>query len=543
MIALRPHQEQAVNALLSHWEHGGGHALVDLATGTGKSLVAAELCRSVASVGGRVIILTHVRELVQQNFMAMLKLWPAAPAGIFSAGLGRRDARAQIIFASIQTVHRHAELIGAVDLILIDEVHLVPKKGEGMYRRFLDAMDTLNPQLRVGGLTATPFRLGEGRLDTGPHALFTSTVYTYGIADGIRDGWLSPLVSRAGQSEIDTSRVTKVGGDFKASSLERAAQSITAAAVSELIALAGQRKAWLTFCSGVAHAYQVRDALRAQGIVAETITGETPPGERDRIIAAFRAGRVRCLTNANVLTTGFDAPNVDVVALMRATLSTSLYIQMVGRGTRLAPHKDNCLVLDWGGNIRRHGPVDMVVPREPGSSGEDEGRVAESSVLARPCPDCETMVHIAVRICPHCEHEFPAPERTKHDPESDRETPILSTEKVPPRHLGVVTWRARRHVKFGSEIASMAVEYVCGLSTFTEWVAFEHDGFPRQKAQKWWLEHGGCTPFPATSEDALSRLRGGEVDCPKTITVRPRGKYHDITGRTHHETTREESAA
>ena len=533
MMRLRHYQEGAINAALNHWSAGGGNALIELATGTGKSLVAAELSRAVVEAGGRVGVVTHVRELVRQNCQTILRAWPQADVGIYSAGLGRRDAGRRVTFASIQTIHNKANSLPPWDLVLVDEAHLIPSKGEGMYRRFIEAMLDKNPDMRVGGLTATPYRLGEGRLDRGEGRLFEATVYRYGIVDGIRDGYLSPLISKAGIAEVDVSRVAKAGGEFKPGALQDAARSVTEAAVAELLERAADRKAWLVFCAGVQHAHEVRDAIRRGGVDAEVVTGETPTGERDRITARFKAGELRCITNANVLTTGFDAPNVDLVGMMRPTLSSSLYVQMIGRGTRLAPGKENCLVLDWAGNVRRHGPVDAVIPREPGKKAEpedEEGRVAESSMLSRACPDCESLVHIAVPTCPVCGHEWPPSEKPRHDAEADGDTPILSTEKVRPQMLPVITWEARKHEKFNKP-PSMRVDITAGLAAYPEWVAFEHQGFARQKAQQWWLQHGGDTPLPASTEEALERFRAGEVQPPTAISVRPQGKFFDIVSR------------
>lgn len=539
---LRPYQAEAVDALLNHWADGGGNALVELATGTGKSLIGASVAKRMVEAGARVGIVTHVRELVAQNFGALIRAWPGADAGIYSAGLNKRQTTRAVTFASIQSIHRRAAELGPWDLVLVDECHLIPTKGEGMYRRFLEDMADRVPHMRVGGLTATPYRLGEGRLDRGPDRMFESTVYSYGIAQGIADGWLSPLVSKAGASEVDVSRVAKSGGEFKAVELEAAALDVTERAVAELVERGADRRAWLIFCAGVRHAYQARDAIRKRGVSCETVTGEMPKQERDRIIAAFRAGRIRCLTNANVLTTGFDVPHVDLVGMMRPTLSTSLYVQIVGRGTRRAEGKENCLVLDWAGNIRRHGPVDAVDPREPGRDApqDEEGKVAESSVRAKECPQCEELVHIAYATCPRCGHEWPPAERPPHTAEADAETPILSTEKVPPRMLPVVSWTAGLYRKEGRP-PSMKVTITAGLAAYPEWIAFEHGGYARAKAVQWWTQHGGRMPVPATTEEALRRFDAGEVQPPASINVRPNGRFFDIVGRSFR--TRGEEAA
>lgn len=348
MLNLRTYQREAVDAPQKYWADGGGNPLVVMATGTGKSVVIGTLTYELLTTfpDMRMLMLVHSRELVAQNARALLNVWPQAPLGINSAGLGRRDKRSQVLFASIQSIHQEdAFSIGPRDLILVDEAHLIPKKGAGMYLSFIERMRRDVPDLRVAGFTATPFRLDSGRLDSGEGAIFNEIVYDYGIGQGIRDGYLSPLVSKATATELDVSDVRRAGGEFVAAALEAAVDKdwITRAAVAEMVAYGRERRSWLVFAAGVEHAFHLRDEIRSHGIACETVTGKTPHGERDRIIRDFKEGRLRCLTNASVLTTGFDAPMVDMVAMMRPTLSTGLYVQIVGRGTRLAPGKADCI--------------------------------------------------------------------------------------------------------------------------------------------------------------------------------------------------------
>ncbi|MAM13043.1 MAG: DNA helicase [Rhizobiaceae bacterium] len=530
MINLRYYQDEAKQAVMNFWVQGGGNPLIDLATGTGKSMVIASMVQDLLRdyPTFRVLMLTHVKELVQQNFMALLRVWPDAPAGIYSAGLNRRDVHHRITFASIQSVYNKASQLGRRDLILIDEAHLVPLKGEGMYRRLLDDLYAINRDARVAGLTATPYRLDTGRLDEGDTRLFDQVVYSYGIAKGIEDGFLSPLISKATAARIDVSEVKRRGGEFVPASLEGAADAVTQEAVSEIADLGANRKSWLVFCAGVKHALNVRDAIRASGFSCETVSGETPSGERDNIIRRFRAGEIRCLTNANVLTTGFDVPQVDLVAMLRPTLSTSLYVQIVGRGTRLSPGKDNCLILDFAGNVRRHGPVDevSVLPKAGGGSGE--GKVSVDRVAAKECPECCELMALNARSCKVCGYEWPHEDKPKHEGQAESQVGILSSEQVAPTMLPVVDWRIQKHAKLGAP-DSLRVGFIAGLMEYPEWVAFDHGRSAFERACQWWSMHGGGTPFPKSTDEALART--GELTMPETISIKPRGKYYDIVGR------------
>ncbi|MBX9594811.1 MAG: DEAD/DEAH box helicase, partial [Roseomonas sp.] len=408
MMELRPYQRAAIDALYDYFAGNTGNPLVDLPTGTGKSVVIAGFVKEAVAAwpDTRILMLTHVKELIQQNFMALIRMWPGAPAGIYSAGLSRRDIHAQVLFAGIQSIHKHAAKVQRCDLVIIDEAHLLSTNDSGMYRKFLAELNVINTGLlKVVGFTATPYRLDSGLLHKGKDRIFTDIAYSARVLDMIQQGYLSPVVPKRTSTQLDVGGVGTRGGEFIAKDLEAAVDrdEVTRAAVAEIVEHGKDRGSWLCFCSGVSHAKHVRDAIREAGFSAEVVTGETPPGERDTIIQAFKAGRLRCITNANVLTTGFDAPGTDLIALLRPTKSVGLYVQMVGRGTRLAPGKDDCLVLDFAGNTARHGPIDTVDGHKDPTEGEGE---APTKV----CPECETINHASVRRCFSCGYEFPPPE-------------------------------------------------------------------------------------------------------------------------------------
>ena len=335
-MILRPYQHAALDAIFEYWATEGGSPLVEMATGTGKSLVMAELTRRLVCEydGFKVLIVAHVKELIAQNYSELLNVWPLAPSGIHSAGLKAKATNDKIIFCGIQSVHGKAAQFGAVDLLLIDEAHLVPRNESTMYCKFIAELLAINPEMRLAGLTATPYRLGSGRLDRGDGAIFDKIVFEYGIGDGVKDGYLARLVSKATETGFDLTGVKKRGGEYVEKQLQAAVdkEDTTQRAIKEAVAYGVDRKSWIAFCSGVSHAFNVRDEIRRYGISCETVTGKTPSEDRKQILEGFKAGRIRCVTNANVLTTGFNAPNVDMMLMLRPTASTSLYVQMVGRG-------------------------------------------------------------------------------------------------------------------------------------------------------------------------------------------------------------------
>lgn len=519
MLTLRPYQEAAISSIYDYFQNNKGNPLVVIPTAGGKSLVMASFIEGVLKAwpDQRILIVTHVRELIAQNHAEMLGLWPEAPAGIYSAGLGKREARARILFAGIQSIHRRAAEIGRTDLVLIDEAHLIPGNSSTMYRRFLDALQVINPALKVIGLTATPFRTGSGMLHEGKDALFTDIAYEAPVRDLIDAGYLSPLISKQPATRLDVSKVGTRAGDFIARDLAAVVDqdAITRAAVSEIIAYGKDRKSWLAFCSGVDHARHVAGEFGRQGITCSTIFGDTPKDERDAIIAAFKRGEIRALASMGVLTTGFNAPGVDLIALLRPTKSAGLYVQMVGRGTRLAPGKENCLVLDFAGNARRHGPIDLVRPKRPGDGGGGE---APTKV----CPECDSIIALSATECSDCGYVFPARE-VKIAPTAGT-LPVLSP-KV--QWLPVYGVSYSRHDKRGG-LPSLKVTYSCGLKSYNEWVCVEHQGYARQKAAEWWRKRAPGCPMPLNVDDAIAQA--GELARPTAISVRPSGRFLEISG-------------
>ncbi|MGR3593075.1 MAG: DEAD/DEAH box helicase [Limimaricola soesokkakensis] len=520
MLTLRPYQQTAIASIYGYFQSSTGNPLVVIPTAGGKSLVMAAFIEGVLKAwpDQRVLIVTHVRELIAQNHAEMLDLWPEAPAGIYSAGLGKREAQARILFAGIQSVHRRAREIGHTDLVLIDEAHLIPGKSSTMYRRFLREMMAINPALKVIGLTATPFRLDSGMLHEGDAALFTDIAYEAPVRDLIDQGYLSPLVSKQPATRLDVSGVGTRGGDFIARDLAAAVdkEATTRAAVAEIIMYGKDRKSWLAFCSGVEHARHVAEEFQRQGISCGTIFGDTPKEERDSIIAAFKRGEIRALASMGVLTTGFNAPAVDLIALLRPTKSAGLYVQMVGRGTRLASGKENCLVLDFAGNVRRHGPIDLVRPKRPGESGGGEAPT-------KLCPMCESIVALSATECPDCGYEFPVRE-VKIAPTAAT-LPVLSPKA--PQWLQVSGVFYSRYDKRGGR-PSLKVTYSCGLATYSEWICFEHEGYARQKAADWWRKRAPGLPVPLSVDEAIAQA--SRLTRPHEISVRPSGRYFEISG-------------
>lgn len=522
MTTLRDYQAEAIEAVYEWFRADKGNPLVVAPTGAGKSVILSELIRrSVTSwPGTRIIMATHVKELISQNYQATLRLWPEAPAGIYSAGLGRRQMR-QVTFAGIQSVAAKAKDFGFIDLLIVDEAHLIPRNGATQYQKFIAGLRETNPDLRVIGLTATPFRLDSGRLDTGDGSIFDGIAYDIPIQMLVQRGYLSPLISKRPGLVFDTKGLHSRGGEWIESEMDARfnTDETTRAAVSEIVTLGADRRSWLLFCISVKHAAAVRDELRLHGISAEIVTGDTPAMDRARILADFKAGHLRAITNVNVLTTGFDAPATDLLAFLRPTQSLGLYMQMAGRAMRTAPGKENGLVLDFAGNVAKHGPVDAITAATVGAKGAAGDGSGDAP--SKECPSCQSILTIGARECPDCGHLFPEPPPKI---EGTASTDAIMNMTAQDDWQPVRDFQMAKHVKDGR--ASLRVDYLVGARVVKEFVCLEHTGFPRQKAVQWWHGMAGTTP-PETVDEALARQN--EVRMPTEAVIRKEGDFWRVT--------------
>lgn len=526
----RDYQIAGNNAIFDYFRSNTGNPLVAMPTGTGKSVVLAMFLYSVfwQYPRERVMVLTHVKELIGQNFQKLLDLWPTAPAGVFSAGLGRRDTLQKIIFGGIASVAKKADQFGHVGLLLIDEAHLVSPSDATMYQTFIAELRKVNPQIKVIGFTATPWRLGHGHI-VGEDSLFTDVCFDLTTLTAfnwlLSEGYLCPLVPKATTAMLATDGVHLRGGEFIAKELQAAVdrKHLTAQALKETVELAGDRQSWLVFCAGVDHAIHVADALNTMGIPCKAVHSKLPPKERDAIIAEWKSGSLRVVTNNNVLTTGIDHPALDCIVMLRPTASAVLWVQMLGRGTRpdyatgfnlttaqgrldaiQASQKHNCLVLDFAGNTRRLGPInDPVLPKKKGE------KAGEAPVKL--CPVCSSYNHASARNCFLCGHDFPFREEPNVSANASTDELIRGADEPDVRELAIDHITYSPHNKPGKP-TSLRVAYYCGLKAFYEYVCPEHpDSFSQRKAREWLADRGwprdGELPAVQLVLDTANQLR------------------------------------
>lgn len=539
----RYYQEEAIIAVYEYFARKAGNPVIALPTGTGKALVIAEFIRRSLIYWPQVrfLIVTHVKELIGQNHLELLTIWPTAPAGIYSAGLKRRDTHLPITFCGIASICKKAADFGFIDIVIVDECHMISDRESTMYAKAFDALKVANPLLKVIGLTATPFRLGMGMITEG--RLFDDICIDYCQLEKFNElvdaGFISPLIPKRTGLELDVTGVGMTQGEFNSDELQAAVDkdSITRAALWEVATVAANRWHWLIFCTGCAHADHVVTILQEMGISAVAVHSKLPGGDyqRDAGIAAFKGGTVRCMVGVGVFTTGFNYPPVDCIVVLRPTMSTVLWIQLLGRGTRPSPDtgKVNCLVLDFAANTKRLGPInDPVIPRKKGKGKGD--------APFKVCDACDTYNHARARFCICCGAEFP--ETVSTTPTAGTEELIAKAPKEPkPEKLTVVESYDVTRVEYSKHISrdrskppSLLVSYYCGSNIFNEWLCLEHSGYAHRKAKDSWRLMAERSmeldpdEIPGSVDEALEWCQS--LWPPVRIRVQRGGQFTEVVG-------------
>lgn len=519
-IELRYYQREAVDAVFKYFQHSTGNPLVVLPTGAGKSLtMAAFIYEAIqAYPATRVLLLTHVKELIEQDAQAIINYWHEAPVGIWSASVGQKQKQ-QITVAGIQSIHRLPAKFADTDLIIVDEAHLIPRSGGTMYRKFLDALLKYNPAVKVIGLTATEYRTDSGLLVEGDERVFTDVAYSINVGRLIKEGYLCPLVMKGGATKADLSNVHVRGNEYIPAEAQKAMDHdhLIEGALNEVAQFAADRKHILGFCAGVEHAYHCMQKARARGWKAGYVHGAMSSTERETELKRFQSGEYRFMFNANILTVGYDFSAIDCIIMLRPTKSTGLYVQIMGRGLRKHKDKENTLVLDFVGAVATHGPIDAIVVKSKRKKGEATIGVAP----VKECPKCNELIHASVMLCPGCGHEFPA--SAVHGTEAADGVIVAALAK--PQLYKVDSVNYCLHMKDGRK--SLKVEYWCGLKTFTEFLPVEDPrSFVRKHAVAFFWKRG-CT-CPDSVDEALKMSDDKRIPATKSVTVKMEGKYFRV---------------
>lgn len=384
---LRDYQQRAVDNVVKFFRKSKAPAAVVLPTGSGKSLVIAELARIAK---GRVLVLAHVKELVEQNHEKYESY--GLKAGIFSASLGKKEKHEKAIFGSVQSIARASdEFFEDFSLLVIDECHRVADDGDTQYQEVIEKLRARNPELRILGLTATPYRMGlgwiyersqTGEVKTDQPRFFKQCVFELPLTYMIKNRYLTvPIKVDIPVTSYDFSELSESGRLYSTAEVEeilKNQKALTPLIINNIVDIAERyhRKGVMIFSASVRHAEEIVSYLPPGQ--ARLVVGDTSMAQRDQIVADFKAAKFKYLVNVSVLTTGFDAPHVDVIAILRPTESNSLYQQIVGRGLRLAPDKKDCFILDYTGMGH-----DIYAP-----DISDKRPAKDTVPVLVPCPQC-----------------------------------------------------------------------------------------------------------------------------------------------------------
>lgn len=562
MLTLRDYQQECVDSVLHYFMEGNkGNPVVATPCGTGKSLILAGMITQFMCMfpGQRFIAATHVKELIVQDYNKLVQYWPEAPVGIYSAGLKQKDVACDVIIGGIQSLVKVAHAFGWRDILFIDEAHLLSPNDASMYQVFIAILREINPNLKVVGLTASPYRMGQGMITDG--GLFTDIcIDLTGLEPFnrfIEEGFLAPLVARPTDIKLDTTGIHINNGDFVQGELERAMddQHILEPALRETLGwfLQEKRKCGLVFLNSNKHVIEAAELLNSMGMPTVPVYNGLKGKERDNNINAWRFGEVQFATSQNMLTTGVDCPQLDLIADLAATVSTGRHVQKYGRGTRpfdwyklsqdeqcrmpnLMGHvKVNARCLDFAGNVPRLGPInDPVIPKRKGDKGGVAPiKICETEKLVQPIGEaavvgCGAYNHASARYCDECGGEFRIQPKVYDTAGTDEI--IRSAREVEPSTAPQIetfnvdnVFYSRQEVKGGK--AMLKATYQCGLRSFTELKGFEHGGYAGKLARDWWRQRASSEP-PTTIDYAL--LLNAQLAKPKTIDVNVIPKYPEI---------------
>ena len=515
-IRLRHYQAGSTPAIATYtYTHPGKNPIVALPTGAGKSYCIADFIKWAVEKKKTVLVLTHVKEIIEQN-ASSIERYTGHSVKTYSASVGKREV-GKITVAGIQSVHRHPDLFSHFDFIVIDECHRVSYDSKSMYRSFLT-----NHRATIVGFTATPFRLGTGAIYGNDDAhIFDEVIYDWTHKEKfvqlVKEGHLTPLIAEGTSFKMDAEDIRMTGGDFNLKDLadKYDRESVTNAILEEVVKKGADRKQWLLFAIDMDHADHIAEWLNRKGIATAVVHSkmEEYGFDRDKVIKDIKDFKYRCVVNVDILTTGFDHPAIDMIAILRMTESPVLHVQIAGRGSRTYPGKKDCLILDFAGNFERLGPINDPVIRIKGK-GKGGG-----DPIMKECPECSLLVFAAARVCSRCGHQFPREHGLT--PNSFNAAIIDSGEPV---WLNVDRVDYASNPVFGKP-TTLVVIYHCGNRKIKEFICMEHNGFAKHKAHHW-IKYRGGTPTTTVAEFMPQTAM---LKVPKRIRVTKTGKYFNIS--------------
>ncbi|MGA0178870.1 MAG: DEAD/DEAH box helicase [Burkholderiaceae bacterium] len=504
-MELRQYQQAALSAGLQSLGRGNNPVL-QLATGTGKSIIIAALLEHARRAGQNAWALTHVQQLVTQNAAAYRRYAQREP-GVVCAALNRKDAQSGPVYGTIQSMSGMLERMPPPHLIVIDEAHRVPHNVgeptlyEGVLRRY--------PAAQRLAMTATPWRMDNGVIyGQGEEFWFNDLAFNYPVPRAVEDGWLSPLVGVETEVQLDVEDLGVQSGDFVQSEADALQTERWLGAVSRsLLQLAAGRRHLAVYSPTIQAAQRAAQIIeQVTGWPTATLHSQLTPPERDATLRDYYAGHTRVLCSVDMITTGFDFPALDCIVCLRPTLSSSLWVQIQGRGTRLAEGKKNCLVLDYVGNLLRLGGVDMYDTYYRQKNAE----AVEARPL-RPYVPRERKVYPGVRTL------------TPIDPMTGRDVRDGGELTVTVHGANAVALNTR-----GKTYPLLMVQYACTTAEGARIDAscFINTEAPDSQALKFFNDRRLAVRLPAPARALAWQLKA--CAHPRSLRVRKRGRYWNV---------------
>jgi len=537
-ISLRDYQSRAIKMLYAWFENNQtGHIALCMPGGSGKSIIIAQIVKdSLQWPDTKTLMLVHSKKLVQQNANELLGLCPDVDLGVVSAGLKRKEFGHTVTFAGIGSIYRHADKVGSISLLIVDEVHAISNEEAGIYRKMIADLLEINPDMRIIGLSASPYRTTQGKITEGDKALFTEILEPVTIQELVDKGYLAPLRSKRTEHVLDTSKLHRRMGEFIASEMD--AEFNTDAnnhkVVAEVIARAEGCRHIIVFCSTIKHSNRIAELFREYGETAVSLTSKASNG--DAALASFESGECRILCNVSMMSVGYNFRPIDCVVFLRATSSPGWYLQAAVRGMRLKEHTGHCLVLDFCGNIDRHGPVTEIVPprRKGDGSGDPPLKV---------CPECQEILHISIMKCPCCGYVFPPTQKVYKLSDQD----IMGVKSN--GEMDVTSWTWRKQISRTSGKPMLSCTYYGGLSDkpVTEYLTVGYMGYSGEKAMRTLYNLAQASGALLTGAESMSQDEGltfladqmNKARPPSLITFKLDGKFYQILTRSWSRATQE----
>ena len=527
----RWYQKEAIDETINFLFEETGHGVIESPTASGKSLMIAEIAKRVYNIAPshQIICLTDITALIGQNRDELTGQWPEAHTTVYSASYGEKKHAGEVVFAGIQSIYKKAHLFTDVSVILIDEIHRASLSEGSMYYQFYQGIKANNPHVRIIGLSGTPWKINGPIVGTW---ICDKIIYSIKMSTLFKEKFLCPLITPKTKIQADLSGVKIMSsGEYNEAEMQSVMDDddLVEKAVKEAVERSLGRKSILVFASGVNHAEHIRSELAKHGEFAEIVVGETDTAERRRIVKEFDEFRLRWLISVGTLTTGFNSKVADCGVIFRATQSSALWLQIVGRLLRTHECKSDALVLDFGGNIERFGRIDQI--KAPPSK-KDKAQAKRTPF--KKCFNCGENVRYLATECPFCFQEFGSETTPNHGTEVSTND-IMSVDSyikdVPIDRISFCKHHSRRT---GSK--SLRVSYHNGLEVIHEYFFPEGKPFQRSAFCEWWSIHSGedvANVCPKFLDTALEELKRFGIKKPDFITVDYSGVTTTSAGNTY----------